>query len=49
MSYFDVKLKHYTEILRLIDGVIASEGNVQEVRGKLTNLIAEIEEIKSQI
>ena len=49
MSYFDVKLKHYTEILRLIDGVISSGGNVQEVRNKLTNLITEIDEIKAQI
>ena len=49
MSEIDFTLQHYTEKLRLTDGVISSEGNVQEVRCKLTNLIAEIEEIKAQI
>jgi len=49
MSYFDVKQKHYTEILRLVDEVASSGGSVQEVRDKLTNLITQIDELKAQI
>ena len=32
MSYFDVKQKHHTDMLNLIDKTIASGGNIKDVR-----------------
>jgi hypothetical protein len=49
MSYFDVKQKHHTDMLSLIDKTISSGGSIEDVRESVINLINEIDEIKSQI
>ena len=49
MSYFDVKQKHHTDMLSLIDKTISSGGSIEDVRESVINLINEIDKIKSQI
>ena len=49
MSYFDVKQKHHTDMLSLIDKTISSGGSIEDVRKSVINLINEIDKIKSQI
>ena len=49
MSYFDVKQKHHTDMLNLIDKTISSGGSIEDVRKSVINLINEIDDLKSQI
>jgi len=49
MSYFDVKQKHYTEMLHLIDKTVSLGGSIDDIRETIVERLEEIDEIKSQI
>ena len=49
MSYFDIKQKHYADILHMVDKTITSGGDIKNIRENVVKLMNELEKIKSQI